>query len=115
MAKKKRGTRREASFPASAPDHSSDPASFSLFENLRRLRLLLARKQGIPPYLIFPDSVLTSLSILRPTGLQPLRGIKGIGEVKLSRYGQVFLDVLSGGSPETAADSFNSNQSSGNA
>ncbi len=77
-----------------------------LFENLRRLRLLLARKLGIPPYMVFADSVLTSLAVLKPVDLDALRGIKGIGDHKRDRYGRVFLAVIAGTDPETAAGSF---------
>jgi len=108
MARKTKASRRGSPTSKTDASESLDPKSTPLFETLRRLRLLLARKQGVPPYLVFPDTVLTSLAISRPTGLGMMRRIKGIGEIKLARYGQAFLRVLSGGSPETVAEEFRS-------
>lgn len=81
-------------------------ASVPTFESLRRLRLLLARKQNIPPYMVFADSVLASLSVIKPSTMETLLQIKGIGDRKLELYGKVFLDVLSGADPETVAEQF---------
>ncbi|MBF0543936.1 MAG: ATP-dependent DNA helicase RecQ [Candidatus Riflebacteria bacterium] len=77
-----------------------------LFEKLRRLRLLFARKLAIPPYMVFPDSVLTSMSLLKPTNLQTLRQIKGIGDQKRDRYGSAFLEIIAGGDPDEVAEKF---------
>lgn len=77
-----------------------------LFENLRRLRLLIARQLGLPPYMVFADSVLISLSILKPSEIEALREIKGIGDHKRDRYGQAFLAVIAGADPEKIAETF---------
>ncbi len=76
------------------------------FEALRRLRLLIARKLGLPPYVVFHDSVLKTMADLPVPNLEEFRGIKGMGERKLSRFGPIFLKVLEGGDPETLANSF---------
>ncbi|MCG2726002.1 MAG: DNA helicase RecQ [Elusimicrobia bacterium] len=65
-----------------------------LFESLRSFRRLLADKSGIPPYIIFHDSVLLEMAALKPQTLNDLRGIKGIGEHKLKRYGAAFLKII---------------------
>ena len=78
----------------------------TLFTNLRRLRLLLARKLAIPPYMVFADSVLITMSALKPADADSLRQIKGIGDVKRDRYGKAFLAVIAGADPENVADSF---------
>jgi ATP-dependent DNA helicase RecQ len=80
------------------------PADENIFERLRLLRRLLAAKAGVPPYVIFHDSVLLEMSAARPAVLEDLRGMKGVGDRKLARYGPVFLAVLSGKSPEEAMD-----------
>ncbi|NCB38705.1 MAG: ATP-dependent DNA helicase RecQ, partial [Erysipelotrichia bacterium] len=90
---------------ASATQLPDGPES-SLFENLRRLRLLLARKLGIPPYMVFADSVLTSMAVLKPSKIDALREIKGIGDHKRDRYGKVFLAIIAGADPEVVAASF---------
>ncbi len=66
----------------------------SLFEALRKKRLELARLEGVPPYVIFHDTTLLAMAQERPTTLEGLSQISGVGEVKLQRYGQAFLEVL---------------------
>ncbi len=78
-----------------------------LFESLRRLRLLLARKLSIPPYMVFADSVLTSMAVLKPADLDSMREIKGVGDQKRDRYGNAFLAVIAGADPENIAAQFN--------
>ncbi len=78
----------------------------TLFANLRRLRLLLARKLSLPPYMIFADSVLVSMSVLKPADAAALREIKGVGDNKRDRYGKAFLAVIAGADPESVADEF---------
>ncbi len=79
------------------------PSDEELFERLRRLRRLIAEKLGVPPYVVFHDSALVEMAALKPKTLAALRGVKGVGDRKLERYGRVFLDVISGQSPESAA------------
>ncbi|MBF0410454.1 MAG: RecQ family ATP-dependent DNA helicase [Candidatus Riflebacteria bacterium] len=99
-----RGERRnKASAKAGA---SQGDVHSPMFEKLRKLRLLLARKLNIAPYMVFADSVLTSLSILKPDSLEKLRMIKGIGDCKRDQYGKAFLEVLSGSDPEIVAERF---------
>ncbi len=70
-----------------------------LFERLRALRRSLADKAGIPSYAIFNDSTLAEMAAARPQTLYHLRAIKGIGEYRLKKYGQLFLDAISAVSP----------------
>jgi ATP-dependent DNA helicase RecQ len=65
-----------------------------LFQALRKLRTQFAEEQGVPPYVIFPDSALVEMSRIRPQTEDDFRYISGVGEVKLKRYGRVFLDVI---------------------
>jgi ATP-dependent DNA helicase RecQ len=65
-----------------------------LYEALRLWRLAEARGQGIPPYVIFHDSVLRDLASLKPKSLEELGQIKGVGASKLERYGRFVLGVL---------------------
>jgi len=78
-------------------DLSSDAQS--LWEALRALRLQLAREQGVPPYVIFHDSTLLHIATERPSTLEAMRGITGVGESKLDKYGQAFLDVVTANLP----------------
>ncbi|MDD5393220.1 MAG: DNA helicase RecQ [Thiothrix sp.] len=71
----------------------------ALWEALRTLRLQLAREQGVPPYVIFHDSTLLHMATERPSTLEAMRGITGVGESKLEKYGQAFLDVVTANLP----------------
>ncbi|GBG12694.1 ATP-dependent DNA helicase RecQ [Novimethylophilus kurashikiensis] len=61
---------------------------------LKGKRLELAREQGVPPYVIFHDSTLLEILNNKPQTLAELGRISGIGQAKLSRYGDAFLQVL---------------------
>ncbi len=66
------------------------------FEALRSLRKEISLEENVPPYIIFPDSVLRELSQHLPTQYNQLLTIKGVGERKLERYGERFLEVVRG-------------------
>jgi ATP-dependent DNA helicase RecQ len=65
-----------------------------LWAALKARRLELAREQGVPPYVIFHDSTLLEILSRRPKNLAALTGISGVGQAKLTRYGEAFLKVL---------------------
>jgi ATP-dependent DNA helicase RecQ len=73
-----------------------DAAAGRLFERLRELRLRIARKAGVPPYVIFHDKTLREMAALRPPTRAGLLRISGVGESKLEKYGEVFLEVIRG-------------------
>jgi ATP-dependent DNA helicase RecQ len=64
------------------------------FEAIRALRLSFAHAQKVPPYIIFNDSTLRDIAMTDPSHLGELKLINGVGEQKLARYGQAFLDRL---------------------
>ena len=66
-----------------------------LFEHLRQYRKQLAAEAGIPPYIVFPDTVLIDLANVKPTTLSEFSTIKGVGEAKLKKYGLSFLEAIS--------------------
>jgi ATP-dependent DNA helicase RecQ len=70
------------------------------FEELRRVRKGLAAKENVPAYLILSDKSLIELSARKPRTPEELRGIYGFGAVKLSKYGQIFLDALKSAEPQ---------------
>lgn len=67
----------------------------SLFERLRAWRAEEARRQGLPPYVIFHDSVLREIALARPDDRASLSAIKGVGTSKLDRYAPALLAILS--------------------
>lgn len=78
--------------PAEALDLS--PADEALWLALRASRKRIADAEGVPPYVVFHDATLRDMVQRRPRTLTALLGIHGIGEKRLERYGQAFLDVI---------------------
>jgi len=71
-------------------------ADRALFEKLRAKRLELAKAQNVPPYVIFHDKTLAEMAMRRPRSVTALATIPGAGQVKLARYGEIFLKVING-------------------
>ncbi|MGV7220168.1 MAG: DNA helicase RecQ [Nitrospinales bacterium] len=66
-----------------------------LFQLLRDLRLSIAKKHQLPPYVIFHDKTLLEMAMRRPRNLSEMSCISGVGESKLKKYGATFLEVIS--------------------
>jgi ATP-dependent DNA helicase RecQ len=66
----------------------------SLFERLRAKRKELADEQGVPPYVIFPDTTLMEMSYYFPQNQESLMQIYGVGSAKEKKYGWDFLQVI---------------------
>jgi ATP-dependent DNA helicase RecQ len=69
-------------------------ADDGLFEQLRALRLQLARARGVPPYVIFHDATLRELAHAKPATAGQLLEVPGIGERKAAVYGEAVLKVI---------------------
>ncbi len=69
-------------------------ADDGLFEALRRLRKELADDAGVPPYVVFSDATLREFAAKKPLSLVAFRGISGVGDVKLERYGDAFVNAI---------------------
>jgi ATP-dependent DNA helicase RecQ len=65
-----------------------------LFERLREWRREAAAKRGVPPFIIFQDNVLQHLSIVRPTRLETMRLVRGIGERRLEDHGPELIAII---------------------
>ena len=85
-SKAERGARAREAFAGA----NEDP----LWQALKAKRMEFAREQGVPPYVIFHDSTLLELLNRRPGSLTEMAQINGIGQAKLTRYGDDFLKVL---------------------
>ena len=88
-----RSARRGAKAPAAA-EALLDPASRECWEALRAWRLEEARRQQVPPYVIFHDSTLIEVARRRPRSLDRLSEIPGLGRSKLDRYGAALLAII---------------------
>lgn len=71
-----------------------------LFERLRAFRLGIARERGLPPYVIFHDTTLRELARIRPTSLEALGHVYGVGARKVEDLGELVLQVIRGGGDE---------------
>ena len=89
VAPPKRERRRRGAAGAGA-----NPADDPLFEALRACRRDLAKEAGVPPYVVFHDSVLREMAAARPASRAALGRIAGVGAKKLEAYGDAFLTVL---------------------
>jgi len=67
------------------------PFDAALFERLRIVRKRFAEANGVPPYVIFSDKTLHEMSRRYPSTPVEMRGIHGVGDVKLERYGDDFV------------------------
>jgi len=65
-----------------------------LFQALRILRKNIADEQGVPPYVVFSDATLREFAARKPQTLSAFRQIGGVGDVKLERYGETFLEAI---------------------
>ncbi len=66
-----------------------------LMQALRNLRSRLAEAAGVPPYVVFHDATLLGMVETRPTSLNQMLDISGIGQAKLDKYGEPFLQIIS--------------------
>ena len=66
-----------------------------VWEALRECRKRLADEQGVPPYHIFHDATLMEMMEYRPKNDGELLTLNGVGGVKLEKYGEDFLEVIS--------------------
>lgn len=93
---------RSRSSAESAPVTNIEPGREGMWEALRICRRELAERQGVPPYVIFHDASLAEMTARCPRDLEAFAQIPGVGEKKLERYGDAFLQVINEFAPRTA-------------
>ncbi|GIE87126.1 DNA helicase RecQ [Actinoplanes regularis] len=92
------GSSRSSRAPAAAP--ADFPAEAEpLFERLRAWRASIAKAQAIPPYVIFHDKTLRAIAVLEPSSLDQLGTVSGVGQSKLTKFGDDVLAVVRGEDP----------------
>jgi ATP-dependent DNA helicase RecQ len=84
----------EAPVKSRAEQISWEGVDHGLFEELRVLRRELAVQRGVQPYLIFNDKTLRDLARVRPSTLERMRELYGVGEAKLRDFGPRFLALV---------------------
>ena len=88
----KTATKKEARAAKNAA--ALNDVAMSLFDALRAERARIAKQQGVPPYLVFHDSSLRAMAMEKPSTMEEMGEINGVGAAKLKRYGEDFLAVI---------------------
>lgn len=65
-----------------------------LFAILHQVRKEIADRENIPPYMVFSDATLRQMCEKRPADHAALLRVSGVGEMKLEKYGNDFLDAI---------------------
>src|ERR1035437_7211498 len=89
----KRDATSSSASPGSSlvPDSHDKSGNAGLLSALRVWRTGMARKRGVPAYVIFHDATLEGIASSRPKTHDQLRVVAGIGDKKLERYGDALL------------------------
>ncbi|MFV0446852.1 MAG: ATP-dependent DNA helicase RecQ [Vibrio sp.] len=66
----------------------------ALFAKLRKLRKSIADQDGLPPYVVFSDATLIDMAEILPTSYGEMLAVNGVGQVKLEKYADPFLDLI---------------------
>ncbi len=86
---------RPASRARKKSTDSLTAAGYELFERLRALRLVIAREEGVPPYIIFNDKTLIDMCEKLPVDVDTMLSVSGVGQNKLMKYGSRFTEEIS--------------------
>ncbi|MEV0903073.1 DNA helicase RecQ [Actinoplanes sp. NPDC049802] len=81
---------------AAAPPVDLSGEAAGLFERLRAWRGATAKEQGVPAYVIFHDATLRAIAALAPTSLDQLGTVSGVGQSKLTKFGDQVLATVRG-------------------
>lgn len=65
-----------------------------LLDKIKAWRLQKSREEGVPPYIIFNDSTLKLITDQKPSTLDELNDISGVGAMKLKKYGEEILEIV---------------------
>lgn len=62
-----------------------------IFEELRLLRMKIAKEEHVPPYIVFSDKTLVHMCVVKPRTKEAMLEVSGVGEFKYQKYGEQFL------------------------
>ena len=71
-----------------------DGVDEELYEALRAVRSDLARREKVPPYIIFSNATLRDMALIAPRSMSEMQLVSGVGQMKAERYGLFFLDAV---------------------
>ncbi len=90
---RKAGTSKTKTTKQHASATQYNPAE-QLFSELKALRLVIAKSENIPPYLVFTDKTLMEMVKHRPVTLREFNNIDGVGEKKSVKYWSRFTSLI---------------------
>ena len=76
------------------PEMELSKSEQAIFEKLRWWRVETARSHGVPAYVIFVDATLREIAKVKPSSIEDLRGVTGVGEKKLISYGDEIVAII---------------------
>jgi ATP-dependent DNA helicase RecQ len=97
LARQKRPDKNRLPKRARVETESWEGVDRDLFERLRAMRLQVARKRGVPPYVIFHDTTLREIARLKPATMDALRHVYGVGARKADDLGERVLQEVQAG------------------
>ena len=80
--------------PPARGEKADTPYIRELFEDLRQLRTVLAKRENVPPYVVFADSSLIEMASLLPQNEDEMKSVSGVGDLKYEKYGNEFLSEV---------------------
>jgi ATP-dependent DNA helicase RecQ len=101
---RKTRTKPARDIPEQEPGAEAESFAFDpdLWERLRSLRGELARKSSLPAYTVFHNNTLREMATRLPQTLEEMLAISGVGQAKLDKYGEIFLEAIKKHKEETA-------------
>jgi ATP-dependent DNA helicase RecQ len=94
LARQKRPDRNRLPKRSRVETEGWDGVDRELFEELRVLRLEIARRRRVPPYVIFHDTTLREIARVKPKTVDELRHVYGVGDRKAQDLGEVILAAV---------------------
>lgn len=92
--KKSTNPKKELKIKSTLTKNQLNDDDLILFDQLKAKRLELAKRQNLPPYIIFHDKTLIQMTQIKPQTLEQMSKISGVGQNKISKYGQIFLEII---------------------
>jgi ATP-dependent DNA helicase RecQ len=86
--------KRESAKPKGYVESDLSGAEQAIFDKLRWWRVETARKHNVPAYVIFHDATMREIAKIKPTSLNDLRNVSGVGEKKLETYGEEIVALI---------------------
>jgi len=86
--------KRQPSAPKGYVEMDLSKSEQAIFDKLRWWRMETSRAHGVPAYVVFQDATLREIAKVKPTSLEQLRGVTGVGEKKLVSYGDEIVALI---------------------